>query len=315
MSTACRENSKGALVLILALAAAAGFGQILLGRDSSTPPEQVSLYVTVEQKDKLVSGLPASDFRLYQDGQSRTFHLEKPETPAKIVLLMEYSASSWQYYNDLVNAVKGFLGAAPKGNWYALATFSNGTKVQVDFTKQVGRIREAFADLGEPTWDEIDTYDAVYKILDILGQLSGRRILILVGSGFDTFSRHNISDVEKKLEATNVVVYCMGAGSLFRGEYQPYLSSMQQMDLDQAQAFMQSLANRSGGEAWFPDFGNAFEDDMLGAFQDIKFQYRLVYSPDIPDDNKLHPIKVDAFQIVNDSRKDYKVLARNGWRF
>ena len=54
---------------------------------------------------------------------------------------------------------------------------------------------------------------------------------------------------------------------------------------------------------------------MKGIMQNLANQYRLVYSLQGPDDGKLHQIKVDAFQVVNDRRHEFKVRVRKGWRF
>lgn len=285
--------------------------------NSDKVPKKVSLYLTVETQNhnKLIRGLPAKDFRLYQDGQARRFKLEKPKKPARIALLVEYSRSSAAYFGDIVNSMKAFVSTAPKGNWYALATFSRKMKVQQDFTKRRGKVTQAFAQLGRPEWDEINTYDAIYKLLNKMGKVSGRRIIILIGSGFDSMSGHSLDDVLKKLQSTNVVIYSIGTGVLFRGAYNAYLSSMQRMTLLQAQNFIKTLAQKSGGQAWFPKFESAFEDVMKGTMQDIKSQYKMVYSPKVPADNQLHKVKVEAFRIVNDQRQDFDVRVREGWRF
>ena len=54
---------------------------------------------------------------------------------------------------------------------------------------------------------------------------------------------------------------------------------------------------------------------MKDIMQNLANQYRLVYSLQAPDDGKLHQIKVDAFQVVNDRRHEFKVRVRKGWRF
>ncbi len=54
---------------------------------------------------------------------------------------------------------------------------------------------------------------------------------------------------------------------------------------------------------------------MKDIMQNLANQYRLVYSLQGPDDGKLHQIKVDAFQVVNDRRHEFKVRVRKGWRF
>ena len=289
------------------------FSAVMAGR-SFQPGRESSLYVNVEQKDGLVQGLAAGNFRLYEDGHSRRFRLMQPETPVTMALLVEYSQSSWLFLNDIQSAITGFLDAAPEGNWYALATFSQGLTVQVDFTKLTGKIRTAYEDLGQPLWSEVDTYDAVYEMLDRMEQLPGRKVLVVIGSGFDTFSRHTLSDVQKKLEESDdVVVYVAGLGSLLRGEYDAYLTDSQRMDLFQSQSFLRMLAEKSGGQAWFPRFDTAFLDVMTGMIQDVQNQYRLVYVPEGTGD-KLHKIKVEAFRILDDKRHDYKVRVRDGWR-
>lgn len=305
-----RQAALFALALTLAVTAlAAGKGSTEAGG------RKVSLYLDVEKGDKLIRGLKAGNFRLYEDGESRSFQLEKPETPATVALVVEFSQSSWMYMDDIQRAMQAFLQEAPEGNWYALVTFSHQTNILVDFTKQKGEITQAFNDLQTPNWDEIDTYDALYDTLDRLERLPGRRVLIFIGSGFDTFSEHTLEEVQKKVEASDVNIFCLGAGSLLRGQYEPYLSDTGRMNLLQAQSFMKMLASKSGGQAWFPKFASAFPDIMQGVMQDLAFQYRLVYTSHLPADGKFHKIEVKAFTIENDQRTDYKVRVREGWRF
>lgn len=286
-----------------------------LAQKPGTVPQPVSLYLTVETDGNLVRGLSAKNFRLYEDGKARPFKLEEPEKPVTIALLLEYSSSSWLYAEDLVYAMQAFMKTAPEGNWYGLATFANDSKIQVDFTKQHGQILAAFYGLGQPSWREINTYDAINKMLDRMSALKGRRVLIFVGSGLDTFSAHTINDVYRKIQSTNVVIYCVAPGTLLRGSYEYRLSASDRMKLLSAQNFLNSVAKKSGGEAWFPRFEAAFTDIMRGVFQNIDFQYRMVYSPEIRADGKLHKIKVEAFRIVNDKRQNFKVRVREGWRF
>jgi hypothetical protein len=108
-------------------------------------------------------------------------------------------------------------------------------------------------------WSEIDTYDAVYEMLDKMGRLPGRPILIVVGLGLDTFSEHDLGQVQRRAETENVTIFAAGLGSSFRGVYDPYLDSSARMNLMQAQAFFQMLAGKTGGFAWFPKQFNAFQ--------------------------------------------------------
>lgn len=302
-----RTNYRGQALAAVAVLALVGPAVAGVATTCQTQPgDEVSLYVTVVRGDKLIGGLRQENFRLYEDGQSRDFRLVEPEAPASVALLVEHSRSSYSYFSDIQSSVLSFVKELPEDNWYALSTFSRDVTVQVDFTKLSGKITDAFASLPSPLWSEINTYDAIYDTLDALGRLPGRRVLIVIGSGLDTFSGRTLDDVQKKLQAANVTVYAVGAGSNLRGRYDAYLSSGAQMRLRQSQTFMQMLADESGGEAWFPRFEQAFPDVMRGVLQDIAAQYRLVYSAQAPSDGKLHEVKVEAFQIVNDKRQDFR---------
>lgn len=294
---------------------ASAFGLLTAAPAAAQHTEPVSIYVTAEQGDKIISGLNHGNFRFFEDGQPREFRLETPEKPVSIALLMEYSRSSGMYFNDIQAAIQGFMRAAPTDDWMALATFSKDLEVRVDFTKDRGELEETFASLGQPKWSEVSTYDAVYEMLDKMSHLKGRRVLILIGSGLNTLSKHTLDDVRKEIRSTNVTIYGIGAGSLLRGKYERHLSSSGRTSLMQAESFMRMLADESGGEAWFPKFESAFNGVMKGVMQNIDHQYRLVYTSQVPADGKFHKIKVEAFRVVNDKRENFKVRARAGWRF
>lgn len=278
-------------------------------------PQPVSIYVTVTQKDKLIGGLTQSNFRIYEDGKAVEFKLEAPEKPVSVALLVEYSRGSATYFNDIEASIRGFMNVAPEGNWYGLATFSQKLEINVDFTKLHGKIAEAFVSLGQPMSREINTYDAVYDMLEAMRRHAGRGALIVIGSGLNSFSAHTLDDVRKQVQSSNITVFGVGTGSAFRGQYSAYLSSHHRTTLLQAENFLRMLANESGGEAWFPKFEQAFPGVIAGIMQVLDFQYRLVYTPHAQGNGKFHKIKVEAFHIVNDKRQNFKALARAGLQF
>ncbi|MCX7603750.1 MAG: hypothetical protein N2036_06720 [Bryobacteraceae bacterium] len=261
-----------------------------------------------------MTGLREQNFRLYEDGQPVPFRLAEPEKPVLVTILVEYSQASGLYLNDIVTAVRELWDAAPEDNWYALATYSQELQIHQDFTRLKGEIRSAFEGLGQPFWGEVNTYDAVYEVLEKLEFLERRRVIVLVGSGLNTLSRHTMSDVQKKLEATNVTIFVMGAGSLLRGQYDAYLDSMSRMTLLQSEAFLNMLAKKSGGQAFFPRFETAYRDIARTIFTMLDCQYRLLYESRVRPDNRFHRLRLEAFD-PNDPKKQYTVRVREGWRW
>jgi VWFA-related protein len=274
----------------------------------------VSVYFNVEKDGGLVTGLTAGNFRLYLDGKAQAFELRPQEQQAAIAVLAEYSAGSGYFLGDLKPAMDAFLKYAPNRNWYALAAFSNRLEIPLDFTAQLGEIGAAYAALGIPMMNEINVYDAIYEMLDAMGRLPGRRILVVMASGLDTLSRRSLDEVQRKAESENVTIFVAGLGSVFRGAGEIYLPPSARMRLYQAQAFLQMLARKTGGYAWFPNQESAYADVIQGVLQSIETQYRLVYEGPSPPAGKLQKIKLEAFRVGNDKREDFEVLIREGWR-
>jgi VWFA-related protein len=276
--------------------------------------ETVSIYLNVEKNDAFVTGLNQGNFMLYEEGQTLPFPLNTPEVPAYVALLVEHSQSSVLYVEEIEAAVQAFLKHAPEHNWYQLATYDRNLSIRADFTQHTGKLREAFLQVDSPMWNEVSTYDSIYEILDKLGRLPGRRVLIVVGSGVDTSSEHSLDEVRQKIEAENVTVFAAGLSSVLQMMLDPYLESSGRLTLFQAQAFLQMLADKSGGFARFPNHVDTFDDVMKGILRSIRMQYRIVYERKARRSCQFQKLKVEAFDIVNGKREDFKVFVREGWR-
>ncbi|MFN3321859.1 MAG: VWA domain-containing protein [Bryobacteraceae bacterium] len=312
LHTSTRGRSRGAavaLVVLLLSPVAAPAARI------SPQRGPVSLYVTVEDRDGFVHGLGPGNFRLFEDGHAMPFRLEAPESPAHVVILAEFSRLSAPYLLAIRRAIYEFPSIAPEGHWYALATFDRQLEVRVDFTRQRGRIPVGYFDLGHPAWRELAAYDAVYELIEKLERLPGRRVLILIGSGVDTDSTRTFAEVQRKTETSDVIVYGIGTSGVLRTRQDPFSAAPARMRLMQGDAFLQKLAERSGGYAWFPGTDDDFPAAMRNVMLAIESQYRLVYQPREEAVREFRRVRVEAFQIVNDRRRNPKVRVRSGWRF
>lgn len=273
-----------------------------------------SLYFTVEEGDRLITGLGEAQFRVFEDGQPAAFRLLEPERPVLVTALIEYSQTSGLYLNDIATAARELMDAAPEGNWYSLATYSQELQIVKDFTRMKGEILASFQELGQPFWGEVNTYDAVFEILEKLEFLPGRKVIVLIGSGLNTLSRQTMSEVQKKAEAAALNIFVMAAGTLLRGQYDAYLDQVSRMNLLQAEAFLNMLAKKTGGQAFFPKFETAYRDIARTIFTMLDSQYRLEYESRVKPDNRFHRLRVEA-RDPRDAGKQYTVRVREGWRW
>src|SRR5258708_35069044 len=122
---------------------------------------------------------------------------------------------------------------------------------------------------------ESDPYDALYGNIGRLEQIEGRKYLVLVSSGRDTFSKKNYDHVLKWLQATkDIVIYSVGTGQALR----EWAESHRQMrvlcpmttfscgtDFLQYDNTMKTFGTLTGGKGYFPLFTVQFPE----VFKDI----------------------------------------------
>ena len=105
-----------------------------------------------------------------------------------------------------------FLRNLNKKDWVALITYDLRPHIEVDFTQNHQEIAESTADLMFPGFHEANTFDALLDTLDRMQDVKGKKSVLLLASGFDTFSRHTLDQTLKRLKNTDVTIFCVGIG-------------------------------------------------------------------------------------------------------
>jgi hypothetical protein len=73
-----------------------------------------------------------------------------------------------------------------------------------------------FTGIPQPQFSEANFYDAAIQALDRLAGISGRKALLIITTGIDSFRHANFEDLLKKAEAANTPVYMIGLGDTVR---------------------------------------------------------------------------------------------------
>jgi hypothetical protein len=86
------------------------------------------------------------------------------------------------------------------------------------------------------------------------------------------------------------------------------------MDLRQGEMLIRMLAERSGGKWFCPSCEADYADSMRDTMNTLDKQYTVEYRRPAPPEPGFLKLKVEAFEVVDDVRKDFQVRAREGWR-
>lgn len=311
-----RRHSKAVQVSVLALATTIAWGAEPGDPDTKKAGSTVVMQVTVERKGGSVPDLAARNFRVYENGDPREVARAEPAGPASMVLLVENSLHSWRFLNDARSAMRGFLKAASgeKGHSYTLVTYEPKAVVEQNLTQQIDDIRTAFAGVEQSAWGRTDTYDSIYRVVEEMESLPGRRVLLFIGVGYDAFSRRTFGELQRKVEAANIQVYGFASGSDLRRWPGHPAKTPERPDLRQGETLLRMLAEQSGGKWYCPTCEADYTDSMRDTMETLDRQYTVEYRRAGQPEPGFHKLRVEAFEIVNDSRRDFQVHARPGWR-
>jgi VWFA-related protein len=269
---------------------------------SAPPPPQTSIsvesnlvnvdVVVTDQDGDVLSGLTKENFRISDNGQPQQITNFAPtEAPITMVILMEFSrtfggvfaykAKEWSY---------GLLNALTAKDWVALKTFSMRTHVEVDFTQNKNEVGQAISSLFFPDFSEANLFDAIYETVDELRDVKGKKSILVLATGFDTFSKHTLDQIMGRLKETEVPIFCVGMGE----ELDLYGGGGANMGYLQAKNQLTTFANMTGGYAWFPRFEGEMPDIFNAVAGYLRSQFTLGFNPSTPQDGKYHKLKVEA---------------------
>jgi len=294
----------------------------------------VNVDVMVTTKDgQFISNLKKENFRVSEDGVEQSVtNFNVMEAPITAVLLVEFAATNYYFMYDAVNASYAFANTLKKDDWVAVVSYDMKPHILVDFTQNKQAIQGALGQLRIPGFAETNLFDALYDTLDRIDRLEGRKYVVLITTGVDTFSKLNLDQIMKKIKTTkDVTIFPVSVGFAVRNYYETHGMAaphgagipVGQMDYLQADNEMNTFARMTGGRAYFPRFDGELPGIFNSIAGDIRNQYLLSYHPTNPKlDGSYRKLKVEVvapdggkLTIKDQKGKDVKfqVVAREGY--
>jgi VWFA-related protein len=297
----------------------------------------VTLDVGVLTKDgTFVPGLKEGNFRVLEDGvPQKIAGFNQTQAPITAVILMEFSKNFYQFEYDSLYASSIFASTLKKDDWIALITYDIREHILSDFTQDKREIYEGLRSLQFAMSAESNLFDALYDTVDRLEGVEGRKYIILISSGIDTFSKHTLDQTLKKVQnSKDIAIYSISTGVALREYAQShqlsqYLCGVRmtmncEMDYLQADNQMKNFAKLTGGKYYAPLFSAQFREIFADVGQTIRNQYSLAYHPTNPaQDGSYRKIKVELvgpdgkpLKMRDEKGHDvkYTVVAREGYR-
>jgi Ca-activated chloride channel homolog len=286
----------------------------------------------IDNRGRFIPGIPKGNFRILEDGDPQTLtNFGTGETPITLALVIEFSNLYQQYWSygwqETLTACYGFLQTLRKDDMVAVVAFDMRTEILSDFTTDRGETEAAMARLRIPGFSEANVYDALTSVADRMSAIEGRKAILYIGSGMDTFSKMTLDQARKRLQTAGVPVYALGTLQSLREYYDShgYMGPIQRMDFLQADNQIRTFAKETGGQAWFPRFMGEYGNIFRSINEALRNTYSLAYQPtNSARDGKFRKIKVDLvnpatgepLKITDEKGKPikYQIVAKSGYQ-
>jgi VWFA-related protein len=253
---------------------------------------QVTVTVT-DGRGRFVRGLPQSAFHVSEDGHAQAItHFASEDIPLELVAAIDISGSMTPAMPKLKTAVKEFLGAVPAQDLVTLVGFNDNIITLTRKTTNPAERVKAVDRLAP--WGSTALYDTILRGVEMLGRQTGRKALVLFSDGEDQGSHATLTDVERRLQSSDVTLYIIAQG---RG-----------VTLESLKKVMERLATPTGGRAIFTDSIDELHDAFADLLDELSNQYLLGYaSSNNTRGDGWRRIKVDV-------DGHHEVRARQGYR-
>lgn len=292
------------------------------------PIVNLDVNVILDKTHQFVPGLKPANFLVLEDGQEQQVQSVRiTQTPITAVMLLEFAANSYAYIYDMQNASASFYHSLKPEDYVAVITYDLRTHILTDFTNNKDVLANSLRSLTIPGFSETDLFDALYETLDRVTRIDGRKYIVLIGSGRDTFSRINLDKILAKVKATpNVTIFSIATGALATelADARGGLGPINRMDILQAQNQLQTFSRMTGGLYFNPMFQGALPDVFRQINDSIRNQYVLTYRPsNTKNDGTYRHIKVllvdnegKPLRMQDEKQKPlkYSIIARDGYK-
>lgn len=263
--------------------------------------------VVTDQDGNIITGLKKNNFRIFDNGEPQNVSFFAPTAaPITIVMLVEFSQlGGYLFAYNAVNWSGEFLSHLGPKDWVALMTYDLKPHIVVDFTRNKADVRDAISSLYFPGFKEANEFDAVLDTLGRLKDVHGKKAILLITSGRDTFSRHTLGQTYDALKQTDVTIFGVNVS-----EYWLERFGIDSITYLQGENELRTFARLTGGYAWFPRFDGEIPDIFNSVVAFLRNQYSLGFTPtNAAHDGKYHKLKVE---VVDDQGNPLFVTNRKG---
>lgn len=265
----------------------------------------------IDASGKAVADLKLEDFQLSVDGKAAEIaDLFRSETPVRLAMLFDNSSS--------VNIAREFEKKAatrffkrvirPDKDLAALFSVADYSRLEQPLTKNPDQIIQAIENFPAPS-GATALLDALVKVANYLKEVDGRRVIVIVSDGDDTYSDTGFEETVRIIQRANCQVYVVKTTDFENFKRTGIRGGNANIRQLSAERRMQELAQQTGGAVYSPIDEKELDLSFNRISAELAQTYILNYYPEeMP--------KADEFRLIAlkiKGRDDLIVRTRKGY--
>ena len=276
---------------------------------------RVRLPITVmDKKGQFVPGLTQSDFLVSEDRvpqQIESFSDDISQTlPLYVAVLMDTSPSTAGKLKFQQESAMNFIQTVvrPRRDRVLFGTFDHEISLLQDFTDKLDLLDKAVFGVKK-MGTQTALFDAVWQFCDEkMRSVPGRRVLLVVTDGEDTYSRATLRDAIDIAQRTETTIFAISTKAGFLATV-PGVEAGQVADKKDRD--LQSLAEETGGLAFFTGDMLSLERSFTKISKELRAQYLVTYNSTNKNyDGTFRKIEVR----LADSHGGLKIRTKKGYK-
>jgi VWFA-related protein len=264
-----------------------------------------------------IPNIRRENFVVYENGvRQQIAAVDIEHAPVSLGLLMEFGGRTPGLNRllgqEVSNAGHQLLEVLDRQDKLAIWKYGDKVEQLADFSQPRDSLPSLFYGLGTPEFSETNLYDALIFTLDQMRGVPGRKAIVLISSGLDSFSKASYQDGLKAAGESDCPIYVISIARTLRdlSELHGPTSPAGRVDWEKAEKQLQEIARASGGRAYSPETTvdlSAIYDDVM---ENLKIRYLITYRSSTEDMNLPRTIHVE---LVNPTTgKPLQIVDSNG---
>jgi len=273
-------------------------------REQAAPPQQ-TVRITVERvnvgvlvtdsRGKLVEGLARENFRVTDDRTEQPItDFASIDEPAQVLLLVEAGPAVYLLQDVHLFVADTLLGGLSPSDRVALVRYHDAPLTLLDFTADKRMAQSALAQIQfNLGYGQLNLSSSLNTVLDWLTPVPGKKTILLISTGVDTSPQPVMQALLGRLQVNDVRILCISMSGPLRNGKEGAKRQVQQTQaaFEQADRWLKSLAEATGGRAYFPTNAREFQEAYRQIALLVRHEYSLAFAPPVAD-GAVHTIEV-----------------------